>query len=161
MLGDWFAGQIPEADLPDVIKSTALSRLWLLPAGQMDTHAVQALAQEGLGTMFEHLKEEYDFIIVDSVPVLPLADALLTSQHVDAVLFSIMRDVSRLPMVHGAYERLSSLGLAGDYALPGRRVGASVRLSALRKIADGGSAADLQCRDRVSRMPPRLSNEEA
>jgi capsular exopolysaccharide synthesis family protein len=99
-----------EADL-DVIKPTALSRLWLMPAGQWDTHAVQALAQEGVRTMFDQLKEEYDFIIVDSSPVLPVADALLLGQHVDGVVFSILRDVSRLPAVQAARERLTTLGI--------------------------------------------------
>ena len=40
-----------------------------------------------------------------------MADALVIGQHVDAVLFSIMRDVSRIPKVHAAYERMSSLGI--------------------------------------------------
>ncbi len=43
--------------------------------------------------------------------MLPVADALLIGQHVDAVLFSILRDVSRLPKVHAAYQRLASLGI--------------------------------------------------
>lgn len=100
-----------EADLQDTIRPTALSRLWLMPAGQWDAHAVQALAQEGVRTMFDHLKEQYDFIIVDSCPVLPVADTLLLGQHVDGVVFSILRDVSRIPAVHAAQQRLSTLAI--------------------------------------------------
>jgi hypothetical protein len=40
-----------------------------------------------------------------------VADSLVISQHVDAVIFSILRDVSRLPMVYAAYLRLESLGV--------------------------------------------------
>ena len=40
-----------------------------------------------------------DLIVVDSCPVLPVVDALLVGQHVDAVIFSILQDVSRLPKV--------------------------------------------------------------
>ena len=40
-----------------------------------------------------------------------MADSLPVSQVVDAVIFSILRDVSRLPMVHAAYERLAELGV--------------------------------------------------
>jgi polysaccharide biosynthesis transport protein len=48
---------------------------------------------------------------VDSAPVLPVADTLLLGQHVDAALFSILRDVSQLPKIHAARERLTALGV--------------------------------------------------
>jgi capsular exopolysaccharide synthesis family protein len=100
-----------EANAADVIKPTRLSRLWVMSAGHWDAHAVQALAQESVGQMFAQLKQQYDFIIVDSCPVLPVADALLLGQHVDGVIFSVLRDVSRLPAVHVAQQRLQSLGV--------------------------------------------------
>jgi len=100
-----------EVSLADAIRPTPLSRLWLMPAGNWDSHAVQALAQEGVKAQFAQLKQQYDFIIVDSCPVLPVADSLLLGQHVDAVVFSILRDVSRMPAVHTAQQRLSALGI--------------------------------------------------
>lgn len=98
-----------EAVLDDVIQVTPALGLHLIPAGQCDPISLQCLAQDGLRNPFEELRRRYDFIIVDSAPVLPVADALLISQVVDAVLFSVLRDVSRIPMVYAAYERLASL----------------------------------------------------
>ena len=43
--------------------------------------------------------------------MLPVADALLLGQHVDAVILSVLRDVSRLPAVHAAHQRFNSLGV--------------------------------------------------
>jgi capsular exopolysaccharide synthesis family protein len=100
-----------EVNLADAVKPTLLSRLWLLPAGHWDSHAVQALAQDGVGGLFEQLKEQYDFVIVDSCPVLPVADSLLLGQHVDGVIFSVLRDVSRIPAVHAARQKLENLGV--------------------------------------------------
>jgi polysaccharide biosynthesis transport protein len=100
-----------ESNLDDAVKPTLLSRLWLLPAGHWDAHAIQALAQDGVRGTFGHLKEQYDFIIVDSCPVLPVADSLLLGQHVDAVIFSVLRDVSRLPALHAAQQKLNGLGV--------------------------------------------------
>jgi succinoglycan biosynthesis transport protein ExoP len=100
-----------ENSAADVIKPTRLSRLWVMSAGQWDAHAVQALAQEGVSQMFAQLKQQYDFIIVDSCPVLPVADALLLGEHVDGVMFSVLRDVSCLPAVHLAQQRLTNLGV--------------------------------------------------
>jgi capsular exopolysaccharide synthesis family protein len=100
-----------EVSLADTIRPTPLSRLWLMPAGNWDSHAVQALAQEGVKGQFAQLKQQYDFIIVDSCPVLPVADSLLLGQHVDAVVFSILCDVSRMPSIHAAQQKLTALGI--------------------------------------------------
>ena len=99
-----------EVDAADVIQPTPAHGLHLIPAGRCDALAIQALAQDGIRALFDDLRARYDFIIVDSAPVLPVADSLLVSQVVDAVIFSILRDVSRVPMVHAAYERLTALG---------------------------------------------------
>ena len=95
----------------DAIRPAPVSRLWVLPAGQWDSQAIQALAQDDVGALFERLKEQYDFIIVDSSPVLPVADTLLLAPHVDGVLYSILRDVSRVPEVYAAQQRLAPLGV--------------------------------------------------
>jgi capsular exopolysaccharide synthesis family protein len=98
-----------EAGPGEVIRPTAAD-LSLITAGGCDALALQALAQDGLRTIFAELKNQYDFIIVDSAPVLSVADSLLAGQSVDGVIFSVLRDVSRLPEVHAAYERLAVLG---------------------------------------------------
>lgn len=95
----------------EAIRATAVSRLWAMSAGHWDAHAVQALAQDQVRDMMATLKEQYDFIIVDSSPVLPVADSLLLAERVDGVLFSVMRNVSRLPAVWAAQQRLQSLGI--------------------------------------------------
>ncbi len=107
-LSEVLRGEVPAAD---TIRPTPIGRLWLMPAGHWDSHAIQALAQEGVREMFSRLKEQYDFVIVDSCPVLPVADSLLLGQHVDAVIFSILRDVSRVPTVYSAQQRLNNLGI--------------------------------------------------
>ena len=98
-----------EAEPADVIQPTELSRLWMIPAGHWDTHAIQALAQDGVGRLFDFLKEQYDFIVIDACPILLVADALLLGRHVDAVLLAVRSGVSRLPVVQAAQQRLSAL----------------------------------------------------
>jgi capsular exopolysaccharide synthesis family protein len=100
-----------EVGFEDAVRPTPVSRLWMLPAGHWDSHAIQALAQDQMHSIFERLKEQYDFIVIDACPVLPVADSLLIGQHADAVLFSILRDVSRVPAVQAAHQRLAALGI--------------------------------------------------
>jgi len=99
------------ASWTEVIRETGLDHLSVIPAGQGDRLAIKALAQGDLGGLFEPLREEFDFIILDSCPVLAVADAMMLSQQADAVLFSVLRNVSRLPAVYAAQQRLTALGI--------------------------------------------------
>jgi capsular exopolysaccharide synthesis family protein len=100
-----------EIDAADAIQATPVPGLSLVTAGQWDREVLRALAREGTQVIFEKLKEEYEFIVVDSHPVLAATDSLLLGQHVDAVLLSILRDVSRTPHVYTAAQRLATLNV--------------------------------------------------
>jgi capsular exopolysaccharide synthesis family protein len=106
-LCDVLRGELRPAD---VIRETHALGLDLLPAGALDALALQMIARDGLRTVFETLEAQYDFVIVDTPPILPVADSLLIVQNVDGVVLSVLRDVSRLPQVYAGYERLASLG---------------------------------------------------
>ena len=96
-------------DLPSAIRQTPIPNLWLISAGQQDLVALETL--DNIRQVFEQLRPQYEFILVDSCPVLPVADSLLVGPHVDAVIFSLLRQISRLPRVYAAYQRLAMLGV--------------------------------------------------
>jgi capsular exopolysaccharide synthesis family protein len=100
-----------EVAFEDVIVSTAVEELKVLTAGKCDTRTLRILSQGGLGGLFARLKEQFDFVIVDSSPILPVADAQIIAQQVDAVLFSILADVSRKTKILAAYQRITALGV--------------------------------------------------
>ncbi len=100
-----------EVELLETIQTTSVDGLWVLPAGRCDSRSIQALSQRGTRAVLDRLKEYYDFIVIDSAPVLPMADALLLGQHVDAVLLSVLKNVSQIPKVYAAHSRLVSLGI--------------------------------------------------
>jgi capsular exopolysaccharide synthesis family protein len=101
-----------EVDLPDAVRPTAIDpNLYLLTAGMWDRSVVQELAKTGITSIFEKLRDEFDFVIVDSHPVLAATDSLVIGQYVDAVLVSLMRDVSQMPNVHAACQQLTALSI--------------------------------------------------
>ncbi len=100
-----------EIDAADAVQQTPVPGLSVVTAGQWDREVLRALAGEATQAIFEKLKMEFDFIVIDSHPVLAATDSLLLGQHVDAVLVSVLRDVSRSPRVYGACQRLSTLGV--------------------------------------------------
>jgi Mrp family chromosome partitioning ATPase len=61
--------------------------------------------------LFEQLKQQYDFIIIDTPPLLPVADTLLIGQHVDGAVFAILRDVSRAPAIYAAQQKIAPLNV--------------------------------------------------
>jgi Mrp family chromosome partitioning ATPase len=99
-----------EATLAQAIRGTPVPNLSLLPAGQNDDAVLQALARDGGGGLLKALRQDYDFILVDTSPVLPVPDGLMIAQQADGVLFSLMERVSRLPLVKAACHRLTMVG---------------------------------------------------
>ncbi len=101
-----------EVDLSDAVHPTGVPGLWLIPAGQCSNRVVAALAQgQPLEALFNRLRGQFDFVVVDSCPVLPVADTLLVGQHVDGVLLSILQDTSQLPKVRTTADRLTQLNI--------------------------------------------------
>jgi len=100
-----------EAELTEVIYPTPAEGLWIVPAGRCDGSAIRTLALDGPKKIIDQVRGKYDFIVVDSCPVLPVADSLLVGQHVDAVIISVLQDVSQMPHVYAAYQRITALGI--------------------------------------------------
>ena len=100
-----------EVECADAIAATAVEELKILPSGKCDRQTIRLLSQGCLGPLFVQLKEQFDFVIVDSSPILLVADGLIIAQQVDAALFSIFRDVSSKTKVSAASERLQALGV--------------------------------------------------
>jgi capsular exopolysaccharide synthesis family protein len=100
-----------ERTVESVVTETQASGVWLIPAGEADSIAIQSLASHDLRGMFDQLLTRFDVIVVDTPPVLPVVDALLIGQHADAVLLAVMRSVSRLPALEEARARMSELNI--------------------------------------------------
>jgi len=100
-----------EADRDAVIHPTRTANLWLMPAGRCDLRSVQALSGSYLGSTIAALSVQFDYVIIDAGPVLKVADPLLVGQHVDAAMISVLKDVSKVPNVYDAVERLRSVGI--------------------------------------------------
>jgi capsular exopolysaccharide synthesis family protein len=100
-----------EVDVADVIRPTHAEGLWLLTAGYCDVDAIHALATEQMQPVFDKLRTEYDFIIIDGAPVLGMSDALIFGQYSDGAILSVRRDFSQMPKVNHAAELLRGVGI--------------------------------------------------
>jgi capsular exopolysaccharide synthesis family protein len=100
-----------EIGITTAVLASRVPDLWVMPAGRWNVLSSRALARGHLQPILDQLRGQYECVIVDSSPLLLTADALSIAKNVDGVLFAIMHDVSRLPRVHAAYQRLEALGV--------------------------------------------------
>jgi Mrp family chromosome partitioning ATPase len=81
--------------------------LYVLPATEETKNPTEMLSSERLGEMLANLREYFDFILLDSPPVIPFADSRLLANHSDAVILVIRAGVAPYETVEKAIEALA------------------------------------------------------
>jgi succinoglycan biosynthesis transport protein ExoP len=87
--------------------------LWLLEAGQATPEARAALASPQAQRVFQRLRQRFRYVIVDSPPVLAVAEGLMLQQVVDSILLVVRARQTPREAVRRALASLESERLAG------------------------------------------------
>ncbi len=95
-----------ECSLADAIATTRTAHLDVLPAGQLRCTPHSLVGNGHFKGFLNELKKEYDYIVLDTPPLLAAAESVVMAKHADASLLCAMRDTSRLDQVRKAYQRL-------------------------------------------------------
>ena len=98
-----------EVSLPDICQDTQASGLTFIPAGQVDQEVLQKLTVDGGRGIIDTLKAQFDFVIIDTSPLLFVAEPSMLAQNADIVLLSTRKDYSRIPYVAQSRDSLRSL----------------------------------------------------
>lgn len=77
---------IGEIGFDETLKLPGMDNLNILTSGSFVTTPAELLASHELLPLLEKLKEKYDFILMDSPPVLAVADAAILAPKTDAVI---------------------------------------------------------------------------
>ncbi len=85
-LSSFLAGQ---ADLKAVTHVFSSPKLSFIPAGPTPPNPAELVGSARMRDTLESLRDSYDFIVVDSPPVLPVTDAVVLSREVDGVLMVV------------------------------------------------------------------------
>lgn len=103
--------------LDDIISSdTGVEGLDLIPSGSIAPNPAELLMDERLDEMFKELRNRYDVIITDSVPVGLVADATIANRVADLTLFVVRAgrlDRRQLPDIEAMYQerKLTNMSL--------------------------------------------------
>lgn len=93
-------------ELSTLVKQTGTEGLFALTAGQQPPSAPELLSSERLERLLSELLQTYDHVVVDSPPVMGLADAPLITSRVEGVVFVIESHSTQKSMARVALERL-------------------------------------------------------
>jgi len=109
-LTDLLQGRVPEED---AIAASNHPHLDLLSAGSPSQSAAELLQSAATPSLLKGLAARYDYVVVDSPPLISITDTLLLSGYVDGILFVVNGQVSPREMVKSAREQLHDRPVLG------------------------------------------------
>ncbi len=98
------------AALEDVIRSTAVDNLYLMPSGVLPPNPSELLGSKKMKALVELLKKQYDFILLDSPPIIAVTDALVLAPFVDGVVVVLRSQRTDRDATQRAFELLNNVG---------------------------------------------------
>jgi len=99
-----------QARFEETIVRVPGTNLDLVTAGENRIDITDAATTEQLKSFFTTLASIYDYVIVDSPPVLPVADTLVIGQAVDYTLFVVRSEVTKILSTLNSVNRLKDVG---------------------------------------------------
>ena len=94
-----------KSDLKGVTKKIEGS-LFLITAGTILPNPPEILGSKEMENLIKELKINFDYIIIDTQPILPVSDTLLLASKADATLIVVKARKTKEKIVKESYERL-------------------------------------------------------
>jgi non-specific protein-tyrosine kinase len=91
-------------------KNTAIDNLYLMPSGPLPPNPADILQSHRTAELVAGLREQFDTVILDSPPVLAVADPTLLARICDATLLVVLANTTRAGALQRAKEQLLQSG---------------------------------------------------
>ncbi len=75
-----------EMKFEDIRKTPGIENIWIIPSGHLPANPVELLESKGIVNLIEMLKKQFDVVIFDTPPVLPVTDASILAPKMDCVV---------------------------------------------------------------------------
>jgi len=109
-LTDYLRG---EADETNIIQQGLESNLYLIPGGTEVTNPSELLSNGRLKRLLDRVAPAFDWIIMDSPPCLPVADASILAKLCDGVLLVVRASTTSAEVAQRACQELKDKNLLG------------------------------------------------
>lgn len=107
---EWLQGE--QKSLGNICRLEDLD-LWFMPAGSATTNPLELMQSAKLSNLLEQLGSMFEWIIIDSPPVLPLADTSVWSRLADGILLVTRQGVTEKAQLVKGLEALDHQKLIG------------------------------------------------
>jgi polysaccharide biosynthesis transport protein len=107
-LTDYLVGKDESGGL---IKATPIAGLFLINSGPLPPNPAELLGLPRMASLIDRWKPEYDFILIDSPPVLAVSDVLVLAPKLDGILLVAWAGKTSRDALRKTRERLDLMGL--------------------------------------------------
>ena len=101
------------ADLEMSIYRLDALGLWILPAGSTPQNPLELMQAGKLSPVMQQLSSWFDWIVIDSPPILPLADTSVWARFADGILLVTRQGTTQKAQLQRGLEALESTKLLG------------------------------------------------
>jgi capsular exopolysaccharide synthesis family protein len=101
---------IDQAQLDDVIQPWGRNGLKILPAGQIPPNPSELLGSAAMKKLLLKLEQDFDLILLDTAPVLPVTDTAILSKITGGVVMVVAVGKTTKPQLQGALAQLETVG---------------------------------------------------
>lgn len=109
-LGEWLQGNHSTASN---IYHLDGPNFWIMTAGMPPSNPLELMQSGGLSRLMDQLAAMFDWIIVDSPPLLPLADTTVWARLTDGILLVARQGTTRKSMLQRGLEMIKKSDLLG------------------------------------------------
>ena len=110
-----------ERDLRKSVYHLVEPGIWFLPAGAVPKNPLELLQSATLSAMMNQLSSWFDWIIIDSPPVMPLADTSILARLADGILMVVRQGVTEKRHLERGLEAIDAKKLIGSVLNGSRR----------------------------------------
>lgn len=96
--------------LPDAVQKTSIEGLYALTGGVIPPNPSELLGSEQMKNVLQRAKEQYDYVLIDTPPVMPVTDALIVSRFVDGMILVIASAEVKVEMARDVKNQLQHAG---------------------------------------------------
>ena len=93
--------------LEEIIRDTSIPNLKVITAGTIPPNPAEILASHQMIEFLGKLDNEFDFVIIDSPPIVAVTDAEILSRIVDATILVVSANITEIDLMQKAVELLS------------------------------------------------------
>ena len=104
-LSSFLAQSIP---LGTILRMTSISQLFLISAGPVPPNPMELLGSGKMAALLDEMKLIFDYILVDSPPVLAVSDALVLGPIIDAMILVVRGEKTSRDALRRAREKLDA-----------------------------------------------------